>query len=342
MPEVKRPNYFNHQFLDERDFQDEQAYHIGMRRLHNRLLHKWGIAEGLAVKHHGERTVVVEPGIAIDGQGREIALMAPVTREITHSGGTGPAFVTITYLESFHDEDKQSAGGAEGYRRVVESHEVHVRRQLPPEDGSAVVLARLHLDAEGRIREVDSSVRQHAGSMIAWESIGSRELAAGSVTEEKLSPELRAALEPRGWLRLPFKPVRLPPVRHEARTVRVAGTDADDFTVDIAYTYCGERGARGSMGIAVPAGVNRIRAFRMAGTTRGSVSAQLVRTGWNHQQNKGEYAELLNEIVTGPSFHHHVQIAEHYQHLNPELHTLALCLTADNEAAIWLVAVEVQ
>ena len=95
------------------------------------------------------------------------------------------------------------------------------------------------------------------------------------------------------------------------------------------------------MGIAVPPGVNRIKAFRMAGTTRGSVLAQLVRTGWNSEQNKGEYAELLNEMVTGPTFHHHVQIAEHHQHLNAELHTLALSLTADNEAAIWLVAVEV-
>jgi hypothetical protein len=79
----------------------------------------------------------------------------------------------------------------------------------------------------------------------------------------------------------------------------------------------------------------------MAGTTSGSVLAQLVRTGWNHSQNKGEYTELLNEIVKGPAFHHHVQIAEHHQHLNPELHALSLSLTADTEAAIWLVAVEV-
>jgi hypothetical protein len=202
-------------------------------------------------------------------------------------------------------------------------------------------LARVHLDGEGRIREVDPSLRQYAGSAIASESIGSRELAAGSVTEEKLSAELRTALEPKGWLRMPFKPVRMPPVRHEQRTVRVAGTEPEDFIVDIAHTYCGERGARGSMAIPVPAGISRVKAFRVAGTTRGSVLAQLVRTGWNSQQNKGEYTELLNEIVAGPAFHHHAHIAEHHQHLNPELHTLALSLTADNEADIWLVAVEV-
>jgi hypothetical protein len=226
---------------------------------------------------------------------------------------------------------------------------VHARRQLPPEDGSLVVLARLHLDSEGRIREIDSSVRQYAGCAIAPESIGARELkpnsvtgdqlAVSSVTEDKLSQDLKASFAQRGWLRLPFKPIRLP--RHEVRGVRVAGMEQDDFVVDFAHTYCADRGAQGSMAIPVGAGVNRIRAFRIAGTTRGTVTARLVRTGWNMQENKGEYTELLNEIVKGPAFHHHAPIAEHHQHLNPELHTLALSVIADSEAAIWLVAVEV-
>lgn len=336
MPEVKRLNYFNHQFLDAKDFQEEQAYHIRMRRLHNRLLHRWGIVEGLAVREHGEHTVTVEPGVAIDGEGREIVLAESLTREIQHAGGSGPAYVTIGYLETFHDDDKQSAGGAEGYRRVVESHEIHGRRQTPPEDGSVVVLARVHLDGEDRVREIDPSVRRHAGSAIAAESIGSRELKQSSVTEGHLAPDLIGSLGGgKGWLRLPFRPV---PGKRGA--VRMAGVE-EDFIIDVTHAHCGDHGARGSMSIPVPGGINRVRAFRIAGKARNSVTAQLLRTGWNRQRNEGEYVELLNEIIHGPAFHHEVKIAEHLQHLNPELHTLALSVTADNEAEIWLVAVEV-
>jgi hypothetical protein len=115
----------------------------------------------------------------------------------------------------------------------------------------------------------------------------------------------------------------------------------EDFVIEVTHAFCSERGARGSMAIPVPGGINRVRAFRLAGTARASVTAQLVRTGWNRQRNEGESVELLNEIIRGPAFHHEVKIADRLQHLNPELHTLALSVTADNEAAIWLVAVEV-
>lgn len=44
---VKRLNYFNGQFLKEKDFQEEQSYHRENQRLHNKNLHSWGIVEGL-------------------------------------------------------------------------------------------------------------------------------------------------------------------------------------------------------------------------------------------------------------------------------------------------------
>jgi len=46
MAEIKRVNYFTYQFLVEKDFTDEQAYHLGMRRRHNRLHHIWGVRKG--------------------------------------------------------------------------------------------------------------------------------------------------------------------------------------------------------------------------------------------------------------------------------------------------------
>src|SRR2546423_12577366 len=72
--EIKRTNYFTSQFLVEADFKDEQAYHLEMRRLHNRALHVWGVVDGLTVSKTGAREVTVSEGMVIDGQGREIVL----------------------------------------------------------------------------------------------------------------------------------------------------------------------------------------------------------------------------------------------------------------------------
>ena len=76
MPDsVKRVHYFDHQFLRASDFTDEQEYHVGTRRDHSRLLHTWGIAEGLEVEMiAGATAVTVTEGTAYDSSGREIVL----------------------------------------------------------------------------------------------------------------------------------------------------------------------------------------------------------------------------------------------------------------------------
>ena len=82
---IKRLNYFNHQFLEEKDFRDEQQYHLEMRRRLNRSLHIWGIAEGLEVARSGNREVTVAPGFAIDREGRELVVVTPIARDIGSS-----------------------------------------------------------------------------------------------------------------------------------------------------------------------------------------------------------------------------------------------------------------
>jgi DNA-binding beta-propeller fold protein YncE len=72
-------NFFTGQFLAERDFRDEQSYHIGKHRQHNRYLHGYGTVCGLQVVQHPDpacrkRMVIVEPGLALDGLGREVVL----------------------------------------------------------------------------------------------------------------------------------------------------------------------------------------------------------------------------------------------------------------------------
>lgn len=75
----ERLNYFTGQFLVERDFRDEQSYHIGKHRMHNRYLHGWGTVCGLRVVESEspdcrDRYMVLEPGVALDCCGREIVV----------------------------------------------------------------------------------------------------------------------------------------------------------------------------------------------------------------------------------------------------------------------------
>jgi DNA-binding beta-propeller fold protein YncE len=77
--QLARNNYFTGKLLVERDFTDEQRYLLGKLRRHNRYLHGYGVACGLAVGQHPnpacrDRFVVVTPGFAVDCCGREIVL----------------------------------------------------------------------------------------------------------------------------------------------------------------------------------------------------------------------------------------------------------------------------
>jgi len=84
---TERNRYFTGKYMTARDFQDEQSYFLSRHRLHNRLLHGWGIVCGLKVTRHpnpdcARRWVVVHPGIAIDCCGRELILEREVAFEL--------------------------------------------------------------------------------------------------------------------------------------------------------------------------------------------------------------------------------------------------------------------
>ena len=310
---VKRANYFKHQLLRQQDFTEEQAYHILMRRLHNRLFHSWGIAEGLEVKKKADRELQIEPGIAVDKNGREIILTNPFTAQLDAFDANSHTFVTIEYREKFEHADLEDLGGVEGHSRVTEMPEIELKRHQPNTQGDVIVLARVLLNQYSNIHEVDRAVRRRAGVVSA------------------------AA----GWMRLPFKPVRMELIRIDRKLVQPADAERRmeaEFTCDVAHAYCGERGARGSMQIPVPPGVERVTGFRISGTTTGSVRVQLVRTGWNVSKNEGEQTELLSETVRDTSFHREIRIPEHLQQLSVETHALSVAVIADAATDIWLVA----
>ncbi len=73
--DIARVHYFERQFLRTKDFTDEQAYHLEMRRRHNIAQHSWGIVQGLEIAADPEGNPFIYPGMAIDGYGRELILL---------------------------------------------------------------------------------------------------------------------------------------------------------------------------------------------------------------------------------------------------------------------------
>jgi hypothetical protein len=320
---MKRLNYFKHQFLEERDFQDEQRYHIEMRRRHNRALHSWGIAEGLQVTQRGEREITIGPGMAIDHEGREIMLTADLVHDLSAFRHLAEVWVSIAYHEEHQAADRDLNSGVERYTRTTETFKIDSTKEQPLREGSVIILARVEFDDTGHIAKIDTSERKPTRQIV-------------EILDEKREsrPDRRDLVGFTGWMRMPFKPVKLDK-RLNVRPPIGGESDEGIFSVGIEYAYCGQRGARGTMGIPVPPGARKIKGFRIAGNTNGKVTVRLLRTGW--VRDEPDSFELLLEIIEGPSFHKHVRLDAD---LDPEGNALAVSVEAEGAAEIWLVATE--
>ncbi len=72
---IERVQFFNGQRLNAVDLQDLETFNRQMRWLHNQSLHQPGVASGYAVTgNKGDSEITVQPGYAIDSDGREIVL----------------------------------------------------------------------------------------------------------------------------------------------------------------------------------------------------------------------------------------------------------------------------
>jgi hypothetical protein len=114
---MERNRYFTGKFMARRDFADEQAYFLSRHRLHNRLLHGWGIVCGLKVSHHprrdcAKRWVVVQSGIALDCCGRELivpcetAYELPLPQSEEGSNGSSEEELEAAQTEEYGDGDE--------------------------------------------------------------------------------------------------------------------------------------------------------------------------------------------------------------------------------------------
>ncbi|MCP3956367.1 MAG: hypothetical protein GY719_00795 [bacterium] len=115
---TKRLNFFDRQFLRAQDFMDEQDYHLDRRRRHNRALHGTGVAEGLeVVQNTGDpASVDVQPGWAVDADGREIVLAQARTIDVTEASE-----LYLSYPDPELLSDESTDPGVTGFTRVQET-----------------------------------------------------------------------------------------------------------------------------------------------------------------------------------------------------------------------------
>jgi hypothetical protein len=158
----KRMRYFNRQFLQEEDFQVEQAYHLDRQRRHNRTLHTPGIAEGLRVTANvGSAAVEVGSGTAVDSDGRMIVLEDSRTVDIRPEHRSQTVLLVISYRE---ETSNPATVGDTGDTRTHERPNVDlVIENAAPSDDTHIRLARLVITPGGTVSEHESNVQISAG-----------------------------------------------------------------------------------------------------------------------------------------------------------------------------------
>lgn len=140
MPKApRRPTYFSGQLLTPEVLEAEQSYFLGGRRSDSRRLHGWGVVCGLGVTPSGSGGVVIEPGLAIDGLGREIVVperreMPDPRQPIDDRGDPcgDPVDIDMTTICLAYAERPEDEGDLSRFVRETYTLEVRPGRAEPP------------------------------------------------------------------------------------------------------------------------------------------------------------------------------------------------------------------
>ena len=166
---IKRMNYYNGEFLKEDDFRVEQQYHVDMLKAHNKNLHSWGIANGLDIFKIDKRKVTIKRGMAIDTVGRQIIVEADIEEEIPEYISAPELYLTISYDEVDTDPIDYISGIGSLNTRTEEKYLIEFlnKSKFESVDSSAplrILLARVILDNDKTISDIDSRGRKYAGT----------------------------------------------------------------------------------------------------------------------------------------------------------------------------------
>ncbi|BDV31540.1 hypothetical protein [Microbacterium terricola] len=167
-PRTERPQYFAGQVLTAADLTAEQDLDIGLRRLHHRMLHGWGIASGLTVTGaRGATVVAVGAGYALDAGGRELVLADPVHKPVPavagDSAGAPRTFCLVLRWRS--DEDavvltRPGSCGSEGAVRRRDEPDLEWMDPAEVRVGLDLTLAQVQIQGCRLIADPDHGARR--------------------------------------------------------------------------------------------------------------------------------------------------------------------------------------
>jgi len=139
---IERPNYYEGQILGANDLSSAVDYSRGKWERHDRYLHSWGIVTGLELEllviDKSTKRVIVKPGSAIDGHGREIVLSSEFTLEeskfIQFIGEPDdkvlyPVFIQSVYKEQAANTQLTGSCNVNASTRISEDFEITFGRK---------------------------------------------------------------------------------------------------------------------------------------------------------------------------------------------------------------------
>jgi hypothetical protein len=159
---IKRLNYFTGQFLEEKDFREEQQYHIDSLRLHNENLHTWGIAKGLDITSSDDKKhLKISKGMAIDKNGRQIILSEDIETDVNNFSEPG-FYLVVSFHEDKTDDDELT--GEKNQTRWEEEPQFDQENSKPDDTSTKIILAKVIMNSETEIiEEIDINDRKYAG-----------------------------------------------------------------------------------------------------------------------------------------------------------------------------------
>ena len=145
--QVVRVNPFEGLIVDATTWGDAHGYHRDQQRLHGLVCHGAGIVAGLEVVAHDppDLSVVIQPGVAVDGDGNLI-MVAQAQRYYLQPSQGGTAYLVIQFREIPLGEGGKPTDSPDTASRIREAYRIQQRDNLPAE--SYVELARVRLAAQ--------------------------------------------------------------------------------------------------------------------------------------------------------------------------------------------------
>jgi len=108
----RRNHFFAGRLLTATELEREQNYFRAKLKLHNRLLHGFGIVNGLEVSSTGGE-LHLNSGLAIDCEGNEIVVAERVTQALPAASLATCLYLTIHYREQLTDFTPTSGSSSE-------------------------------------------------------------------------------------------------------------------------------------------------------------------------------------------------------------------------------------